>query len=95
MIECYFFIATLLSSDAASNMHPTSNKSQDRESILLNNQEGMVEVNLKDPWVRREDFKPKRRGRAFGKCERNYFNSTLQCLAKYSFRALFTLGVIF
>ena len=94
MIEFYFFIATLLSSDAASNMHPTSNKSGDRESILLNGQEGMVEVNLEDPWVRREDFKPKRRGRAFGKCERNNFNST-RCLAKYSFRVLFIVGVIF
>lgn len=85
MIEFYFFIATLLSSDGVSNMHPTSNKSGDRESILLNDQEGLVEVNLEDPWVLREDFKPKRRGRAFGKCEKNYLNST-RCLAKYSFR---------
>lgn len=85
MIEFYFFIATLLSSDGVSNMHPTSNKSGDRESILLNDQEGLVEANLEDPWVLREDFKPKRRGRAFGKCEKNYLNST-RCLAKYSFR---------
>ena len=71
MIEL-FFIATLLSSDAASSMHPTSNKSEDRKSILLNDEEGMVEVSLVDPWVRREDFKPKRRGHTFGECERNH-----------------------
>lgn len=94
MIEFYFFIATLLSSDAVSNMHPTSSKSEDRESSLLNDEEGMVEVNLEDPWVRRDDFKPKRRGRAFGECERNYLNST-RYLAKYSFRVLFILGSYF
>lgn len=94
MTKFFFFLATLLSSDAVSNMHPTSSKSEDRESILLNDEEGMVEVNLEDPWVRREDFKPKRRGRAFGKCERNYLNSC-RCLAEYFFRVLFTLESYF
>lgn len=69
-------------------MHHTSKKSEDRESFLLPDEEGMVEVNLEDPWVRREDFKPKRCGRPFGKCERNYLNLT-RCLAKYSSRVLF------
>lgn len=70
-----FFIATLLSSDAVSSMHPASNKCEDRESILLNDKEGMVQLNLEDPWVLREDFKPKRSRRVCGKCKRNYLNS--------------------
>lgn len=80
-----FFIATLLSSDAVSSMHPASSKCEDRESILLNDEEGMVQVSLEDPWVLREDFKPRRSRRACGKCERNYLNSMFSSIFVQSF----------
>ncbi|KAL9954760.1 hypothetical protein ACROYT_G042335 [Oculina patagonica] len=44
-------------------MHTSTRKAEDRQSFLFPNEDGMVEINLDDPWVRREDYKPKRCGR--------------------------------
>lgn len=67
MVE-FFFVASSLPADTSPNMHPTSKKSEDRQSFLFPNEDEMVEVNLEDPWVRREDYLPKRCGRGYGKC---------------------------
>ncbi|KAJ7390831.1 Solute carrier 49 member 4 [Desmophyllum pertusum] len=58
-------VASSLPADTSPNMHPTSKKSEDRQSFLFPNDDEMVEVNLEDPWVRREDYLPKRCGRGY------------------------------
>lgn len=41
-------------------MYPTGSKSEDRKSFLDPEENELVEVDLDDPWVRREDYKPKK-----------------------------------
>ena len=50
-------------------MHPTnSRKSADRESFIASEDDGMVDVSLEDPWVRRQDVADyKRIGRGYSK----------------------------
>lgn len=59
-----------MASDRGSKMHPTGSKSEDRKSFLFPDENELVEVNLEDPWVRREDYKPKRCARGHGKREK-------------------------
>ena len=67
--ERWFFIFTfivisltgsVLVSDKGSKMYPTGSKSEDRKSFLDPEENELVEVDLDDPWVRREDYKPKK-----------------------------------
>lgn len=50
----------MLVSDRGSKMYPTGSKSEDRKSFLDPEENELVEVDLDDPWVRREDYKPKK-----------------------------------
>ena len=51
---------SVLVSDRGSKMYPTGSKSEDRKSFLDPEENELVEVDLDDPWVRREDYKPKK-----------------------------------
>ena len=50
----------MLVSDRGSKMYPNGSKSEDRKSFLDPEENELVEVDLDDPWVRREDYKPKK-----------------------------------
>ena len=50
----------MLVSDRGSKMNPTGSKSEDRKSFLDPEENELVEVDFDDPWVRREDYKPKK-----------------------------------
>lgn len=61
--------------DTGPSMHAAnSGKSADRESFIPPEENEMLEVNLEDPWVRRQDFDYKRRGRGYGKRQGNIIN---------------------
>ena len=65
--------ASSLPSETGPSMHPTNSRtSADRVSFIPPDAEdGMVEVKLEDPWVKREDIDYKRRGRGYVKREGN------------------------